>query len=315
VTRKRRLSRAAFLRCEYQNVHESTPHDVLGAKGYCAARLLRRTRLSHSTSLRRVKRVARNCIELRDNSLRIVFNPAAPDARACALGRSGTELTIAAGMLNVRDAQSQPGETRMLFYNSIGPNPRVVRMFMAEKGLKIPSTEIDLMKGDNRKEPYLAKNPHGQMPALELDDGSCVNEITAICEYLEDTHPSPALIGATAKEKAETRMWTRRIDLNICEPLANGFRYSEGLPLFKDRMVTLPEAADGLKKIARDRLQWLDGRMAGREYVSGKRFTLADILLYAFLDFGGTVGQKLDPANTNLASWFVRIKARPSTAA
>lgn len=203
----------------------------------------------------------------------------------------------------------------MKFYNSIGPNPHVVRMFMAEKGIKLPMVEIDLMKGDNRKEPYLGKNPHGQMPALELDDGTTVCEITAICEYLEDTHPNPPLIGKTPEEKAETRMWTRRVDLNICEPMANGFRYSQGLPLFKDRMVTVPEAADGLKKIARNRIEWLEAQMAGREYLAGNRFTLADILLYAFFDFGGQVGQPLDPANKNLTAWFARVKARPSATA
>ena len=161
----------------------------------------------------------------------------------------------------------------MKFYNSIGPNPRVVRMFMAEKGLKIPSQDVDLMAGDNRKPDHLARNPHGQMPALELDDGSFVSEILAICEYLEDTNPSPALIGSDAKEKAEARMWTRRVDLNIVEPLTNGFRFSQGLRLFKDRIVTVPEAADGLKKIAQDRLTWLDGQMAGKDFLCGKRFT------------------------------------------
>jgi glutathione S-transferase len=203
----------------------------------------------------------------------------------------------------------------MKFYNSIGPNPRVVRMFMAEKGIEIPQEQVDLMRGDNRKEPYLEKNAHGQMPCLELDDGSTVCEITAICEYLEDTKPNPPLIGKTPAEKAETRMWTRRIDLNICEPMANGFRYSQGLPLFKDRIVTVPEAADGLKTIARNRLKWLDGQMAGREFITGKRFTLADVLLYAFIDFGSTVGQPLDPENKNIAAWFARVKERPSAAA
>lgn len=203
----------------------------------------------------------------------------------------------------------------MLFYNSIGPNPRVVRMFIAEKGLTIPSVQIDLMKGENRREPYLSKNPHGQMPALELDDGSTVCEITAICEYLEDVNPKPPLIGSTPAEKAEARMWTRRIDLNICEPLIAGFRFSQGLPLFKDRVITIPEAADGLKKIARDRIKWLNGHMAGREFVCGNRFTLADIMLFAFLDFGGQVGQPLEPENTTIANWFARIKARPSAAA
>jgi len=201
------------------------------------------------------------------------------------------------------------------FYNSIGPNPRVVRMFLAEKGLAVPTQEVDLMKGDNRAPDHLARNPHGQMPCLELDDGSFVSEITAICEYLEDTHPSPPLIGTSPKEKAETRMWTRRIDLNIVEPLTNGFRFSQGLRLFKDRIVTVPEAAEGLKKIAQDRLKWLDGQMAGREWICGRRFTLADILLFCFLDFGGQVGQPLNPEFQNLAAWFERAKARPSTKA
>jgi len=203
----------------------------------------------------------------------------------------------------------------MKFYNSIGPNPRVVRMFMAEKGISIPSEDVDLMKGDNRREPYLKKNSAGQMPALELDNGHCVTEITAICEYLEDTNPNPPLIGANPEEKAETRKWTRRVDLNICEPMANGFRFSQGLPLFKDRIVTVPEAADGLKRIAQDRLKWLDGEMAGKDWICGKRFTLADVLLFCFLDFGNQVGQPLDDANANIAAWFQRVKARPSAKA
>lgn len=203
----------------------------------------------------------------------------------------------------------------MKFYNSIGPNPRVVRMFMAEKGLKIPSQDVDLMAGDNRKPEHLARNPHGQMPALELDDGSFISEILAICEYLEDTNPTPALVGSNPKEKAEARMWTRRVDLNIVEPLTNGFRFSQGLRLFKDRIVTVPEAADGLKKIAQDRLTWLNGQMAGRDFLCGKRFTLADVHLFCFLDFGTQVGQPLNPENRNVGAWFERVKGRPSTAA
>jgi glutathione S-transferase len=188
-------------------------------------------------------------------------------------------------------------------------------MFMAEKGLKVPSQDVDLMAGDNRKPEHLVRNPHGQMPALELDDGSFISEILAICEYLEDTSPAPALIGTNPKEKAQARMWTRRVDLNIVEPLTNGFRFSQGLRLFKDRIVTVPEAADGLKKIAQDRLTWLDGQMAAKDFLCGKRFTLADIHLFCFLEFGTQVGQPLNPENKNVAAWFERVKARPSTAA
>ena len=203
----------------------------------------------------------------------------------------------------------------MKFYNSIGPNPRVVRMFMAEKGLDIPSQDVDLMAGDNRKPDHLARNPHGQMPALELDDGTFISEILAICEYLEDTNPNPPMIGSNPKEKAEARMWTRRVDLNICEPLTNGFRFGEGEPFFKHRIVTVPEASPGLKKIAQDRIKWLDGQLAGKEFLCGSRLTIADIHLFCFLDFGATVGQPLVQDNKNIVAWYERMKARPSAKA
>lgn len=203
----------------------------------------------------------------------------------------------------------------MRLYNSIGPNPRVVRMFAAEKGLEIPPVEVDLMAAENRREPYLQKNAAGQLPALELDNGRCITEITAICEYLEDTHPAPPLIGSTPEERAEARQWTRRVDLGICEPMANGFRFSEGLPLFTDRIVTVPEAADGLKRIAQDRLAWLDRQMNGNEYICGARFTLADVLLFCFLDFGRQVGQPLREENKIICAWFQRIMTRPSARA
>ena len=202
----------------------------------------------------------------------------------------------------------------MKLYDSVGPNPQVVRIFLAEKGMTVPTETVDIMAGANRQADYLAKNPAGGSPCLELDDGSFLSEITAICEYFEELQPEPALIGATAEERAETRMWTRRIDLNICEPLANGFRYSEGLPLFQDRIRCLPEAADGLKTIARERLEWLDGLIEGREFICGDRFTLADILLFAFLEFGGSVGQPLDPKCERLQAWYARVAARPSIA-
>ena len=104
-------------------------------------------------------------------------------------------------------------------------------------------------------------------------------------------------------------MWTRRVDLNICEPLANGYRFGEALKFFQKRIPVAPEASPGLKMIAANRLQWLNGQMAGKEYLCGKRFTLADILLYCWIDFGNQVGQPLDPANTNIAAWFARVGA------
>jgi glutathione S-transferase len=203
----------------------------------------------------------------------------------------------------------------MRFYNSIGPNPHVVRMFMKEKGIEVPFVEIDLMGGENRRPEYMKVNAAGQMPALELDDGTAVCEITAICEYLEEIHPENPRIGTTPEERAETRMWTRRIDLNIIEPMANGFRFSEGLQLFKDRIHCIPQAADDLKAVAREKLEWLDGLIAGQDWVCGDRFTLADILLYCFLSFGTQVAQPLDSKLRNLSAWYERVGARPSASA
>jgi len=204
----------------------------------------------------------------------------------------------------------------MKLYDSIGPNPRIVRMFMAEKGIDIPKQPVDLRGGENRQEAHLKRNPHGQMPTLELDDGGYLSEVTAICEYLEEKQPTPPLIGATAEERAECRMWTRRVDLNICEPLANGYRFGEGLKFFEKRIPVAAEASAGLKQIAANRLQWLNEQLAdGRDYICGTRFTLADIHLYCFLDFGAMVGQPLNPANANIAAWFARVGQRPSVKA
>ena len=204
----------------------------------------------------------------------------------------------------------------MLFYDSVGPNPQVVRIFAAERGIELPRTTVDLRGGENRQPAYMAKNPAGQLPCLELDDGFVLAEITAICEYLDEVGPAGrTLIGATAQERAETRMWVRRLDLNILEPLANGFRFAEGLKLFAPRIHVIPQAADDLKQIAQEKLTWLNGLIKGREFICGNRLTLADILLYCFVEFGARVGQPINPANANIVAHHARMKARPSSAA
>jgi glutathione S-transferase len=110
-------------------------------------------------------------------------------------------------------------------------------------------------------------------------------------------------------------MWTRRVDIRICEPMANGFRFGEGLPMFRDRVHCVPEASAGLKAIARNGEQWLEGQFRG-PWICGERFTLADIVLFSFIEFGGVVGQPLDGAGLpKLAAWFDRVKARPSVSA
>lgn len=202
----------------------------------------------------------------------------------------------------------------MKLLDSFGPNPRAVRMFLTEKGITLPSEELDLMGGENRKAPYTDKNPGGQMPALELDDGTTIAETVAIFEYLEEKNPSPALVGTTAEERAETRMWQRRIELGITENLYNGFRYSQGIEIFKDRMRCLPEAADGLKAKAQDGMEWLDALLEGHDYIVGDRFTVVDIILFCAVDFTAGVGQPVNADLKNIVAWKARIEARPSAA-
>lgn len=203
----------------------------------------------------------------------------------------------------------------MRIYDSFGPNPRALRMVLLEKGIELPKLEIDLLAMENRRPPYTDHNPGGQLPALEMDDGRVIGETVAIFEYVEEKHPTPPLVGTTPEERAETRCWQRRVELKITEHLYNGFRFAEGLELFRPRLRVLPEAAEGLKATVRDNLAWLDPLLAGKTWVVGPRFTVADVILYCALDFGRSVGQPIDPALTNVTGWFERVAARPSAAA
>ena len=203
----------------------------------------------------------------------------------------------------------------MKLYDSIGPNPHVVRMFIAELGLDIEKEEVDLMGGENRQAEHLSRNPSGQMPTLELDDGSFLAEITVICEYLDEINGNSDLIGKTPQERAETKMWARRIDLQIIEPLTNGFRSAEGYEFFKERLHLIPQAADDLKAIAQERLAWLDQQLEGKEFICGDRLTLADIMLYCFLNFGATVGQPINEGNKNISALYAKLDSLDSASA
>ncbi len=203
----------------------------------------------------------------------------------------------------------------MLLFDALSPAPRGLRMALAEKGLALPTQQVDVFAGDNRAEPYLAHNPAGQTPALLLDDGSCIAESVAIVEYLEELHPEPALIGRNPRERAETRMWQRRVELNVTENIHNAYHYAEGLARFAGRIPVAPQAAAGLKRVAQDRLAWLDGMMGRGPFLAGRRFSLADIWLYVWLDFAASVGQPFDRGLPRIGPWFTRVATRPSAAA
>jgi glutathione S-transferase len=194
-------------------------------------------------------------------------------------------------------------------------NPRIIRMFLAEKGASLDTVEIDLLAGENRQAPYTDKNPAGQTPMLELDDGSCLAETGAICEYLEEKSPSRPLIGTTPEERAETRMWWRRVEINICVPAVHAFYYAEGYDLFKDRVHCIPEAADGLKVKTQKALAWLDALLEDKQFLCGDRFTVADICLFTYLDLLRNAAQPINPEHKNVTAWFERVSARPSAEA
>ncbi|HEX7338657.1 MAG TPA: glutathione S-transferase family protein [Rhodanobacteraceae bacterium] len=200
----------------------------------------------------------------------------------------------------------------MLLHDAISPAPRCLRMFILEKRLALPSVAVDVFAGENRKAPYLALNPAGQTPALRLDDGRVIAEAVAIAEYLEELHPAHPLIGTTPAERAVTRMWWRRVELNITEFIHNAFHYAEGLVRFEPRIPVLPGAAEGLKAVAQDRIRWLDRLFGDGPYLAGERFTAADIWLYVWLDFGDAKGQRFDHDLPHIGPWFERVAARPS---
>lgn len=208
----------------------------------------------------------------------------------------------------------------MKLYHSMKPHPvvgagREVRIVVHEKQLQVELIDLDMLKGENREPWFLQRNPAGQLPVLELDDGTTIAETGAILEFLEESYPDPPMIGETPAERAATRMWQRRIELGISENIANGWRFSEGQKFWKTRGRVIPEAGPGLKAIARDKLRWLDAQMDGRAFIVGARFTVADVGLLQSLDFGDFVGQPLPEDCPHLRAWRERLSARPSVAA
>lgn len=200
----------------------------------------------------------------------------------------------------------------MRFYDSFGMNPRIVRFFMLEKNIRLETRTVDIFSMENRREPYLSLNPSGQTPLLELDDGTCLAETGAICEYLEEKYPDPPLVGETAEERAVTRMWWRRVEINICLPMLYGFYFGEGFDIFKERTHCLPEAADGMKARGRKGMEWLDPLITDGRWLAGDRFTVADICLYCYIDALRDVNQPIPEGCDRLSAWFTRVGLRPA---
>jgi glutathione S-transferase len=203
----------------------------------------------------------------------------------------------------------------MKIYNSsLAPNPRRLRIFVAEKGLKIPTEEVDIFTGQNRTPAMLAKNPAGGLPFIELDDGTHLAESVAICRYLEGLHPEPNLMGKDNREQAFIEMWNRRMELNLFAVAARAFQHTN--ELFKARIKQFPEYGETQRETVKQQLQWLDAQIGDKPFIAGDRFTIADITALVAVDFAAqAAGVSADPALKNLARWHQSVSSRPSASA
>jgi glutathione S-transferase len=200
-----------------------------------------------------------------------------------------------------------------IYDSTIAPNPRRVRIFLAEKGITVPYQQVDLAKAEHRESWFLAKNPLGGVPVLELDDGTLIAESVAICRYFEGTHPNPPLMGIGALDCAIVEMWQRRMELSLFALIAQAFRNTS--EFFKGRIPQVPEFGEVCKAEAIKRFEWLDREMAGRQFIAGERYTIADITALVAVDFGRWVKIAIQPEQKNLARWYAAVSSRPSAKA
>jgi glutathione S-transferase len=200
-----------------------------------------------------------------------------------------------------------------IYESHSAPNPRRVRIFLAEKGLQIPFEQVDITKGVNRGEEFRQKNSLGTVPVLELDNGVCISESVAICRYFEELHPQPALFGNDPEQRALVEMWNRRVEFTVLQPIADAFRQRHDF--FKGRIRQMPEYAEVQRLNAEDGLAWLDRELAGHRFIVGDQFSIADITALVAIDFGRVSKITINPNHTNLGRWHKEIAARPSAQA
>ncbi|MEI2387174.1 glutathione S-transferase [Breoghania sp. JC706] len=201
-----------------------------------------------------------------------------------------------------------------LYDGGRAPNPRRVRVFLAEKGIDVPLEQVDIGKLEQKSEGFTSLNPYQRVPVLELDDGTVISETVAICRYFEETHPEPPLMGINAIDKAVVEMWQRRMEFNLLFPVAAVFRHLH--PAMKEMEV--PQVAawgEANRPKAIEQMRFLDGELAHRAYIAGERFTIADITAMIALDFCKPAGIGIPEDLPNLARWRAAVKARPSAAA
>lgn len=203
----------------------------------------------------------------------------------------------------------------MLFFNSPNPapNPRRVRIFAAEKGIALETRDLSIPAREHKSEEFLAINPRGQIPALQLDDGTVIAESVAICRYLEALHPEPPLFGTGALEQALVEMWSRRAEQVLGTPVSAVWVHTHAFT------ARLPgrnaEWGEANRPRVLDAMRFFDASLAGRDFLAADHFTIADILLLTTIDFAGFIGIPIPDDLSSLRAWHARVSARPSAAA
>ena len=202
----------------------------------------------------------------------------------------------------------------MKLYNlKPGMNPRRVRIFMAEKGITCEVVDLDMEAGDNRRPDFLTKNPLGTLPVLELDDGTIIAESMAICRYLEELHPTPPLLGSTALERARVEMWNRRMELEILVPTTSVFLHTS--PFWQGRITQYADYGQSCRDLLLQRFAWLNEELAGRDFIAGDSYSVADITAQCALIVAKACKLTIPPELGHLSAWFARVTSRPTARA
>ncbi len=202
----------------------------------------------------------------------------------------------------------------MKLYNlTAGTNPRRTRIYLAEKSVEVPMVEIDIIAGEHQQPDYLAINPLGKMPALELDDGTIITESVAICRYFECLRPNPPMFGRNDVEIGLVDMWNRRMEMELGDRIGHAFRHTN--EFWKDRMKQFPDFGEHCRSQAFELMVWLDGHLENREFIATDDYTIADISAQCVLLIGKNTGTAIPEKLSNLTRWFADVTSRPTARA
>jgi glutathione S-transferase len=202
----------------------------------------------------------------------------------------------------------------LLYHDTRAPNPRRVRIFLAEKGVAYDTIEVSIAAHAHETPEFRKKNPLQRLPVLELEDGRILRESIAICRYMEELHPEPNLFGKDAWERAQIEQWNRHIELEVFFPIAQIFRNTHAF--WVGRIKQSAEFGEIMRELVRERFDWLENELTRRPYMAGDRFTVADITALCAIDFGKVSQLRIDAkAHPNLAAWHARVTERPSSKA